>query len=214
MVVSKKELRQLEQQMGKLRSAGEDIVKGTKMTNKQELMKLCEEKPEIVDSLLFVVRSGILEKVCSDARKEHWLPDSNVKFRNVSRSFMATALAQMAPSKFTSEICVSLAHTNGEQLEEAFYRGTFLSKNSGVPTRHKHSLLLLLEELHTQHGAPLKKVTITNETDGASIDWGAQGVFELVKDAQAESITGVKHTKTGKQAQSECVWVSVPAVFG
>lgn len=162
---------------------------------KKELMEWVDANTEMLGTLLFVCKSGMLKEVEADLRKEHWLPPSNVYFHNVARAFFGFALGKLEP-RATIELLQVLTNKDSDTIWKLLFLATHTSRNTRVPSTHKISFLSLLEQRRTSLGKPLSKIDWQKASRTKQLDWSKMGLFEVVYNNDKD-ITGLRYVPKG-----------------
>ena len=157
---------------------------------RQELVDFLQAHPELLETILFVCKSGMLLEVAEDLRREHWLPPSNKYFHNVSQAFYATALSLMQPVA-TIQLLQKLTNADPDVIWKLLFLATGTHKQSRVPSLHKLSFFRLLTERHVSLGERLASVDWDAAAAGEEIDWEKVGIYTKIKDG--EEIVGFQH---------------------
>jgi len=187
--------RQASKMASQLPRTGLQISNLRQTFQRKELDEFIEKHPDMLETIVFVCKSGMLQDVREDLRKEHWLPQSNKYFHNVSRAFFGTALTQLHPD-ITIELLQKLTETDGDIIWKLLFLATGTHKQSKVPTLHKLSFFALLQTRYTSLGSRLHRLDWKAAALSQKIDFQVVGVYsKIVVDGQ---VVGFKHVGGNK----------------
>jgi hypothetical protein len=157
---------------------------------RKELDDYIDEHPDMLETVIFVCKSGMLDDVREDLRKEHWLPESNKYFHNVSRAFFGTALTQLH-ADITIASLQKLTDNDGEVIWKLLFLALGATKQSRVPTLHKLSFFRLIKERYSFLGSRLDSWNWRALAAGEQIDFEKVGVYSKILDKG--EIVGFSH---------------------
>ena len=160
-----------------------------------ELTEYVQANPHILDTLVFICKSGMLAAVQQDLLREHWLPESNKFFHKCARAFFALALTMMMPGDITTDLLQDLTDVDVDSIWKLLFWATGTTRNTKVPTLHKYSFLKLLVDLHDSWGRRLATIDWQTVDRVSGFDWSLCE-YELV--VEAKLIKTIRHRDSGK----------------
>ncbi len=156
---------------------------------KAELEAWVEDNRDMLSTLVFVCKSGMLKEVEKDLFREHWLPTSNKYVHNVSRAFFGFTLTRIC-DQIDIPLLQLLTEQDPDAIWKLLYKATHMNRNTKVPTLHKLSYCKLLEDRHTSLGSPLQRLPWKTIRQEVSLDREEWSIFKTIRNDKQE-VTGI-----------------------